>query len=280
MPSSSAGWAATTAPTTIIATRKSTPEVRTLEVPVAGGALAVELCGAGPTLLLLHGWSLDRTSWSPQKALADRFRLILPDRRGFGHSTAPPDIASEPADLLQLCDRLGLERPVLVGMSQGGRVALEFALRHPERVAGLVLQGAPVNGFLPSPNGGDSVPIDLYRQLVREGRIEEMKALWRDHPLMRGAHADELLAGYDGRDLLAPTSLAMPLAGALGEIEAPALVVTGEHETAWLRLVGDAIAYGLPNAHRAHLPGSHLCNISDPEPYNALVASFAAEVAG
>jgi pimeloyl-ACP methyl ester carboxylesterase len=178
-----------------------------------------------------------------------------------------------------LCDLLDLERPILVGMSQGARVALEFALRHPERVAGLILQGAPLSGFLPGPSGGDAVPIALYRQLVREGRIGEMKALWRDHPLLRGVEAEELLAGYDGRDLLVPASPAVPLAGALGGIEAPSLVVTGERDTAWLQLVGDAIAYGLPNSRRARLPGGHLCNISHPGPYNERVASFAAEIA-
>ncbi len=239
----------------------------------------MELCGAGPPLLLLHGWTLDRRSWSGQKALADRFRLILPDRRGFGRSSAPPDVAAEPADLLLLCDRLGLDRPILVGMSQGGRVALEFALRHPERTGGLILQGTPLGGFLPGPKGDDAVPMDAFRQLVREGRIDEMKALWRRHPLMHGAGAEELLAAYDGRDLLAPAQPASQLAGVLGGIEVPALVVTGEDEIAWLQLVADAIAYGLPNARRAHLPGAHLCNISHPGPYNEMVAAFAAEVA-
>lgn len=165
-------------------------------------------------------------------------------------------------------------------MSQGGRVALEFALRHPERVAGLILQGMPLGGFLPGPRGADVVPIDDFRQLVRDGRLEEMKARWRRHPLMRGAGAEELLDAYDGRDLLAPAQPPSQLAGALGEIHAPALVVTGEGEIAWLKLVADALAYGLPNARRAHLPGSHLCNISHPKPYNDTVAAFAAEVAG
>jgi pimeloyl-ACP methyl ester carboxylesterase len=88
-----------------------------------------------------------------------------------------------------------------------------------------------------------------------------------------------LLAGYDGRDLLAPAGPAVPLAGSLGEIDAPTLVVTGLSESAWLDLVGDALAYGLPNARRARVPGGHLCNLSHPGPYNDMVAAFAAEIA-
>ena len=164
-------------------------------------------------------------------------------------------------------------------MSQGGRVALHFALRHRDRVAGLFLQGAPLPGFLPAATGADSVPIERFRQLLQAGRIDEMKALWRTHELMRGIDSEKLLAAYQGRDLLLPPVPAPPIAEALGEIEAPALVVTGEEEIPWLQLVGDAIAYGLPNARRARLPGPHLCNITDPGPYNRSLAEFAGGIA-
>jgi pimeloyl-ACP methyl ester carboxylesterase len=164
-------------------------------------------------------------------------------------------------------------------MSQGGRVALQFALAHPDRVAGMVLQGTPLNDFLPPRRGADHVPIDSYRELVDEGRIAEMKQDWSRHALMRGVDSAELLAGYDGRDLLAPAGPAAPLAASLGEIGAPALVLTGLSETPWLDLVGDALAYGLPNARRARVPGGHLCNWSHPRPYNEMVAGFAAETA-
>ena len=181
--------------------------------------------------------------------------------------------------MLALCDLLELERVVAVGMSQGGRVALQFALGHPERVAGMVLQGTPLGGFQPGPREEDSVPVSAFRGLVGAGRLAEMKRLWAGHPLMRGVPADDLLAGYDGRDLLVDEGPPPPLAAALGRIAAPSLVVTGQEETAWLQLVGDALAYGIPDARRARLPGGHLCNLSHPGPYNEMVASFAAEVA-
>jgi pimeloyl-ACP methyl ester carboxylesterase len=106
-----------------------------------------------------------------------------------------------------------------------------------------------------------------------------MKGLWRDHELMRGVEVDGMLADYDGRDLLVPEGPAGLLAGALDAVEAPALIVTGREDTAWRRLVGDALAYGLPNGRRARLPGGHLCNLSHPEPYNDLIAAFAGELA-
>jgi pimeloyl-ACP methyl ester carboxylesterase len=125
------GSAAITRSTTLSATKQSTPESQAFEVDVSGGVLAVESAGAGPALVLLHGWALDRRVWAPQKPLADRFRLIALDRRGFGDSTAPPDLAAEVGDLLALREAIGLGPLILVGMSQGARTALQFALRHP-----------------------------------------------------------------------------------------------------------------------------------------------------
>jgi 3-oxoadipate enol-lactonase len=179
--------------------------------------------------------------------------------------------------LLRLRDALGLDRMILAGMSQGGRIALHFALKHPGAVAGLVLQGAPLDGFFPAPSKDEAIPLADYAALVRAGRLDEMKARWAAHPLMEG-RADAL-GGYEGRDLLAGEAPLPPIAGRLGEIAAPTLVVTGKDDIAWRQLVSDALAYGLPNARRARLPGGHLCNISHPGPYNDLVASFAAGIA-
>ncbi len=265
--------------TTPSATKKSTPEPQLFEVPVPGGTLAVESAGAGPALVLLHGWALDRRIWAPQRPLAESFRLIAIDRRGFGLSTAPPDLAAEADDLLALRETLRLGRLILVGMSQGARTALQFAHRYPEHVAGLVLQGAPLDGFQPGPRGQDAIPIGVYRALVRGGRLTAMKALWKDHPLMGGVDIPDILDRYDGRDLLAREQAPTPLAAMLADIEPPALVVTGEEDVPWRQLVGDALAYGLRSARRARIEGGHLCNYSRPGAFNDLVASFAAELA-
>ncbi|HEX5184942.1 MAG TPA: alpha/beta hydrolase [Allosphingosinicella sp.] len=256
-----------------------------LEIAVPGGTVAVEQAGEGIPIILLHGWAVDRRIWTPQvEALADRFRLIALDRRGFGASTAPPGLAKEIGDLLAVLARLEIDRAVIVGMSQGGRVALRFAATHPKRVRGLVLQGAPLDGFAPGPRGEDAIPIHLYRALVREGHIARMKDMWRRHPLMRVADPaarsllDAVLGDYDGRDLLRPGPDAVTsLADSLAEVAVHSLVVTGEQDIAWRQLAGDALAYGLPHARRARLAGAdHLCNLTHPEGYNSLLALFVA----
>ena len=104
--------------------------------------LVYEEQGEGPGLVFLHGAAGNHISWWQQlPAFRDRFRCISIDHRGFGRSTDP---AGESAarfvdDLEALLDALGIERTALVSQSMGGRTALGFAVRHPQRVSALVL---------------------------------------------------------------------------------------------------------------------------------------------
>jgi pimeloyl-ACP methyl ester carboxylesterase len=69
------------------------------------------------------------------------------------------------------------------------------------------------------------------------------------------------------------------IADDLGAIHAPALVITGEQDTPWRQLVGDALAYGMPHSRRATIAGaSHLCNLTHPVAFNALLAEFIAQL--
>lgn len=107
--------------------------------------LAFEEHGSGLPVVLLHGYPLDRSIWSPLvPLLKEHARLILPDLRGFGQTPLPKE--DEPYsmrvladDVLDLLDRLNIEKAVLVGMSMGGYVALAFAHAYPQRLAGLGL---------------------------------------------------------------------------------------------------------------------------------------------
>lgn len=260
-------------------------EVR--QVGVRGGRIEIELHGKGPPLILLHGWAMDRRVWKPQiDALSGRFRLIVPDRRGFGRSTAPPNLAREADDLVVIRRALGLDRVAILAMSQAGRVALQFALTHPDSVWALVLQGVPLDGFHPEERQEDAVPLDSFCALAGSGNLQQVKAIWKQHALMRlpkemEREIADLIDSYEGRDLTAsakPASLTS-IAQRLSDIWAPSLIVTGEHDTPWRQLVGDALAYGLADARRAVIPGGfHLCNLGESDGFNRLVTDFLLQV--
>jgi pimeloyl-ACP methyl ester carboxylesterase len=112
-----------------------------LTVKANGAAFHVARSGAGPPLLLLHGWPEFWLTWEPVMArLADRFTLLAPDLRGFGDSDKPdgpfgPD--QHAADMLALLDALGLRQVGVVGHDVGGALMQPLARKTPQRFSGL-----------------------------------------------------------------------------------------------------------------------------------------------
>lgn len=117
---------------------------------INGISTAVLTAGDGPPLLFLHGGGTT-TGFDALLPLAERHRLVVPIHPGFGDSADDPEIDGVHdyrRHYLDLCDLLGLERPVVVGHSMGGWIAATYAIDHPERVARLVL-AAPVGLRVP-----------------------------------------------------------------------------------------------------------------------------------
>ncbi len=117
-------------------------------VPVNGIQLNVELQGHGPTIVMLHGFTGDLSTWrSLTDHLKERYTTVLVDLIGHGRSDAPeePDRYSMERcveDLLVLAGRLGIGEAVWMGYSMGGRVCLCLGVTAPERCRALVLEGA------------------------------------------------------------------------------------------------------------------------------------------
>jgi 3-oxoadipate enol-lactonase len=248
-------------------------------VAVPGGHLVVEQCGAGPPLLLLHGWTLDRRMWLPQLPLARQSTLVAIDRRGFGQSTANPDLAAEPDDVHRVADALGLARFHLLGMSQGGRVALAFAARSPERLASLTLQGTALDGM----SGDDeAVPIAAMTAAASRNDLAAMRVLVQRHALMQAKSAlgarlvAEMLASYDGRDLIAPVRQLPAFADAIVGAGFPVTAIVGAADTDQRK--ANARALGVFGAKVVELArAGHLCNLDCPDAFNmAIGANFTA----
>lgn len=121
-------------------------------VDLAGARLHVREAGpdgaglhAAPAILMIHGLAGQSAhfSYGLFPRLAERFRLVAPDRPGAGHSPraegAAADLRAQAAAIAALIDRLGLGRPLVVGHSLGGAIALALALDHPDKLCGLAL---------------------------------------------------------------------------------------------------------------------------------------------
>lgn len=246
-------------------------------VPVSGGELAVETCGTGPALIMLHGWTLDRRMWLPQLPLGSSFTLVGIDRRGFGQSTAGADLAAEPGDVMAVADALGLARFHLLGMSQGGRVALALAAHAPERLLSLALQGTALDGVA---SDDENVPIAAMVAAARRNDLPAVWSLVRGHRLMQriapcgNRLAAEMLADYDARDLLAPESTLAAFADCIVDAPFPVIAIVGTEDTA--QRLANAQALADAGATITKSPGAgHICNMDSPDSFNAAIRANA-----
>lgn len=219
--------------------------------------------------------------WQPQAALASGYRVLRHDRRGFGLSTGRPSIASDVLDAAALLDHAGVSSAVLIGASQGARVALRLALGVAEKVGGLVLD-APPDEIGPGRGGlTDEIPLERCRALARQGDLASVRRLWAQHPFTRlvqaSAEAEQLLARmiarYPGADLLED-----PAPSPLGDVRAlavPTLVLNGEHDLPSRVAAGRALTRALPNArHQLLRNAGHLASLDDPPAYEQALREF------
>jgi pimeloyl-ACP methyl ester carboxylesterase len=114
-----------------------------MNVTSGDAILFAEEQGSGPALVLLHPFPTNHKFWRPLlPALAARYRVLTPDLRGSGGSSAgegPATMEKHAADIARLCDAAGIRKAAFVGVSIGGYILLEVWRRYADRVAALVL---------------------------------------------------------------------------------------------------------------------------------------------
>lgn len=216
--------------------------------------------GAGSPLVLLHGNGEDRNYFEAQiSPFATRYRVIAVDTRGHGQSprgSEPFTLSQFADDLYGLLDRLSIDQTDILGFSDGGNIALLFALRHPLRVKRLVLNGANLY-----PGGMKLLPWLAIDALYIGACFTSL--------FCKGTrHKRELLGLMATQPHIHPEVLRL--------LAMPVLVIAGTHD-----LIRDShtrlIARSLPQSTLVLLEGGHCIAQKKPEAYNQAVLAFLAE---
>jgi pimeloyl-ACP methyl ester carboxylesterase len=253
------------------------------ELQLPGARLRYRDEGAGRAVVFVHGWTLDLDVWEPQTPLAAELRVVRHDRRGFGLSSGMPSLAADVDDLRALLHTLALQAPLLVGMSQGARVVLEFVALHPDVASGLILDGPPPLAATGSED--PDLPMDAFRELAAKDGVDAFRRRWSTHPLtqLHTGDADKhallarVLARYPGHDLTGAEVTRETIdAALLARVRTPTLIVNGARDTETRRRAGLALCAALPSAEHVTLPqAGHLPNLDTPFAYNQIVSGFA-----
>ena len=216
--------------------------------------------GAGDALILLHGngESLDYFA-GQMDDFAKSWRVIALDTRGHGASprgSAPFTIRQFAEDLRAFMDERNIDSAHILGFSDGGNIALSFALKYPQRVKKLILNGANLDPW--------GVKLHVQIPIVLGYHIARLFAAKRPEARRKM----ELLGLMVNEPHFAPQDLR--------RLDRPALVIAGDRDMirdSHTRLIADS----LPNARLKILRGNHFIANQRPEEFNRAVAEFLAE---
>ena len=252
-------------------------------------------CGRGPALVLLNGWATSGLVWPRAwvRELERDFRVIRVDNRGTGWSrfaTMPFTMSDLAEDVTSVLDEEGVDRAAVFGLSMGGMIAQELAIRAPDRVTALVLSGTRP----PSPafhaTAASPVTWHLLRPLgPRETREAYFTRVWslaaaNGFAERRPEVIEELVQQIVEKPTPRPMLMRQLTAVAgwghaerLGQIRARTVVVHGDEDSFIPVANGRTLAQLIPQADYVELPGvGHLAPHEAPERVRELILDAAA----
>jgi 3-oxoadipate enol-lactonase len=266
-----------------------------------GGTLAWESAGEGADVVFLHPGLWDGRVWDEQFGSYSRtYHVLRYDFRGYGRSSRlePGKPYSHVADLAAVMDAADVDRAALIGNSMGGRVAIDFALEHPEGVTALILAAPALGGFegTESENETWEAWSDEREALIGEAvaadvsgdyeRAEDLRLQYLWAPLGMDDEAGRRIReiAFDNlheltMDESAETPIDPPAAERLDEIAAPTLVLPADHDPPWHERMCIEIAEGIRGARVVRIPETdHVIPLRRPNEFNRVVLGFLGEV--
>lgn len=264
-----------------------------MKATIDGAEVAYDDRGRGPTVLLLHAFPLAGSMWDAQaEALGATHRVVRFDARGFGGSalgSGPLTMERIADDGAALLDHLGIEKAVVGGCSMGGYAAFAFVRRHPERLAGLVLQDTRPGADTEEARKNRAA---LAAKVLAEGTSAAVEALLpklvgettrRERPDLVARLQQQILAA-------SPQGIASALHGlarradsreTLPTIAVPTLVLVGAEDGLTPPAEAATMAAAIARARLDVIPrAGHLANLENPDAVNAAFRAFLGRLAG
>ncbi|HEX9683651.1 MAG TPA: alpha/beta hydrolase [Acidimicrobiales bacterium] len=260
------------------------------EVEIGGHRVAYRQRGAGPSIVLLHGWPLDsREFWRQLDELSDEFRVVAWDAPGAGRSSDPPETArlADWADwLAEFIEVLDLAPAHVAGLSFGGGLALALFRQHPEVVRSLILMSAYAGW------GGSLSPEEVQQRVESTRRNTELPpAQWAPGlietllPAGSSALLADELATMIGDFHPTATRISLQafaeadLSDTLAEVDVPTLLLYGELDVRSPRDVWEPIHDGIERSRLVVIPGvGHMVDMQAAERCNAEIRAFVREI--
>ncbi len=242
------------------------------------------------TIVMIHAGICDSRMWLNQIAhFATRYRVVAPDLRGFGQSPMGEGAFAHHEDVLGLMDVLGIEKTILLGCSQGGKIALNMALTRPERATTLLLVAPAIGGYAYE---GPPHPLEEALEAAEAaGDLEQVSEIevqvWVDagrapeelDPAMRHLVWEMNLIPLRVEPRLWEQEIALnpPALERLEAIQHPTLLIIGDLDIPSSIERVEILEKRIVGAKKVVMPGTaHLPNMEMPALFNQIVDGFLA----
>jgi 3-oxoadipate enol-lactonase len=262
--------------------------MQTLTLDLRFMSFAYDDVGSGLPVVLLHAFPFDRTMWKPQigPLSAAGFRLLVPDLPEFGDTTPGTEVFSieRSADVIaEFLEAIEVRKAVVCGLSMGGYVAMAFARRHSEKLAGLILadtKAAPDDADAKAKRdqliadvkaAGPVAAAEALLPKLFSARTRESNpaAVERARTIVLRQRSSAIIAGlYALRDRPDATP-------GLASVGVQTLVVVGEQDAVTPPLAASRIAECVRGSELVQIPhAGHLSNLENPQAFNSAAIAF------
>jgi len=259
------------------------------KVKVGDISFYYETHGVGHPLVLIRGLGSNADHWYSQiPALSSSFRVVSYDNRGIGRSDKPNEpftISMMAEDTAGIMDGLGIPKAHIMGLSMGGMVAQEFALRFPHRVRGLVLACTHCGGKKAVPASGEIQALfsEFITTASPEAAQKAGKCLFAEHTLSK---ASEIVREYQEISARFPAEAKVLLQqfeaikghdawSRLQDIQAPTLVITGAEDLLIVPENSKILAEKISEAQLCIIPGGgHQFLVEQAQAANEAILAF------
>ena len=269
----------------------STPQTKSGFVNIDKAKIYYEIAGKGMPLVMIHAGVADCRQWNNEFAeFSQSYQVLRYDMRGYGKSEPVDSEFSHLSDLVSLLDALGIHEPlVMMGCSMGGGLAMDFALRHPARVRGLVMVDAGPSGlkldvatppqFADAEKAFENGNLDLVAEIETQIWFDGMgRTPGQVNPAMRKLlyEMDRLALTHEARQLgtLLPNT-ETPAVERLKDLDIPVLIIVGSHDTPYIRAAANYMEEKLRSARKVIFEdAAHLPNMDQPHEFQQIVQDF------
>jgi 3-oxoadipate enol-lactonase len=277
----------------VLAQNNTSGELKTGYLEIGKAKIYYEEKGTGTPFIMIHGGFIDRRMWDNQfDYFSKEYRVIRYDVRNHGLTTSDSDKYTNYEDLNSIMEKLKIDKAIVMGLSMGGLITIDFALAHPEKVLAIIPVSTGISGNTNKDKDWKEFDKNLNDAFEKDDiklAAEYMLRAWTDGPKRTPKQMDktirdkvkkmllETFKKWDSRLIL--QRLDPPAIDRLSEIKVPVLTICGDIDMQGIIDLADKIEKSIPGSRKFVIKNAaHMVNMEFPKEFNEIVEKFLNEI--